>query len=329
MNAINAHQEPFAMLAPFTEALVLTGPTGSGKTKLGVELASRMDAEIISMDSMAIYRHMDIGTAKPTAPERQKIRHHLIDVLDPWESASVAWWLCEATACCRDIQSRGKQVLIVGGTPLYLKALICGLFDGPPSDRRLREQFQQEAEALGAEVLHERLSQLDPVTARRLHPNDVRRIIRALEVLELTGRPMSAWQTQWPKEESTTSRDSAAEEGTSAQVPQILWLDLPRQVLYDRINCRVEEMFAAGLVEEVVQLLKTGAGPGKVARQALGYKEVLGFLEGHVSMEETLERVKTRTRNFAKRQITWFRHMPHCRSATVELTERLWQPRIR
>jgi len=181
---------------PFANALILTGPTGSGKTQLGLELAQRLDAEIISMDSMALYRGLDIATAKPTPAERALVRHHLIDALDPWESASVAWWLEQARACCLDIERRGKQALFVGGTPLYLKALLCGLFDGPPADAALRQRLEREAESHGCAALHERLAQFDPVSAARLHCHDRRRVIRALEVHELTGMHISAWQTQ-------------------------------------------------------------------------------------------------------------------------------------
>src|SRR5207253_6821571 len=175
----------------FRKALILTGPTGCGKTALGVELAERLGAEIISMDSMALYRGMDIGTAKPRAVERQRVPHHLVDVLEPWESASVAWWLKEAARCMASIENRGKRVLFVGGTPLYLKAMLRGLFDGPPADLEVRRQLTEEARQLGPQAFHDRLAQVDPVSAARLPPNDVRRIIRALEVWQLTGKPIS------------------------------------------------------------------------------------------------------------------------------------------
>ena len=232
---------------PFEHALVLTGPTASGKTKLALEIAGQINAEIISMDSMALYRGMDIGTAKPTAAERATIRHHLIDVREPWESASVAWWLAEAKHCTQDIEARGKRVLFVGGTPLYLKALSAGLFDGPPADDTIRQRLADQARTLGAASLHRRLAEVDPISATRIHPNDVRRTVRALEVHELTGKPMSAWQTQWP----AGSRQQAT--GSSQQSP-VLWLDLPREELYERINRRVEAMFAGGFVEEVARL---------------------------------------------------------------------------
>ena len=301
--------------APFTDSLILTGPTGSGKTELGIDLARRLDAEIVSMDSMALYRHMDIGTAKPTLQQRRSVRHHLIDVLDPWESASVAWWLQRAAACCLDISTRGKQALFVGGTPLYVKALLFGLFDGPPANALIRQRLLHEAEELGAVALHEQLARLDPKSAARLHPNDTRRVIRALEVLELTGRPISSWQQEW-------------QVSPGRREPPVLWLDLPRPVLYDRINARVRDMFAGGWVEEVRALAKLDKPLSREALQALGYKEVFAYLEGRSGLEETIVRVQTRSRNFAKRQITWFRHLPGCQSATAQLTETLWQPKM-
>src|SRR5262245_54119213 len=160
----------------FHDVLILTGPTGSGKTQLSIALAERLGAEIVSMDSMALYRGLDIAAAKPGEAERRRIPHHLLDVLEPWESASVAWWLEQAARCCDDIRSRGRRVLFVGGTPLYLKALLYGLFDGPGADVALRERLELEEETLGPGALHARLATVDPATAERLHPNDVRRI---------------------------------------------------------------------------------------------------------------------------------------------------------
>lgn len=301
--------------SPFTRALVLTGPTGSGKSALAMELAERLDAEIVAMDSMTLYRGMDIGTAKATPAERQQVRHHLIDVLDPWESASVAWWLERAASCCRDIEQRGKQVLLVGGTPLYLKALMFGLFAGPPADAAVRQRLEGEAADAGSGALHARLAVVDPLAAARIHPHDVRRLVRALEVHELTGRPISRWQTQWT--------GPLAQESES-----VLWLELSRPELYERINRRVEDIFAAGLVEEVRRLQQLQRPLSRAAAQALGYKEVRALLEGKASRAETIVQVQTRSRNFAKRQITWFRHLPGCRPATKQLTWQRWQSRM-
>lgn len=299
-----------------TDAYILTGPTGSGKTSLALDLAERLGAEIIALDSMTLYRGMDVGTAKPTAEERRRVPHHLLDVLDPWESASVAWWLNQAERCACDIRSRGKRVLYVGGTALYLKALLHGLFDGPPADHALRNRLTTEAEREGAAVLHARLASIDPASAARLHPNDVRRVVRALEVWELTGRPISAWQTQWLAEAEATSQ------------VRCLWLDLPREVLYARIDARVECMVAAGLVEEVRALRALPRPVSREAAQALGYKEMFDHLDGRATLPETVRQIQKRTRNFAKRQLSWFRHLPGCLPATPELTFARWGLRM-
>jgi tRNA dimethylallyltransferase len=302
------------MRAPFDNALVLTGPTGSGKSALALELAERLGAEIVSMDSMTLYRGMDVGTAKPTAEERRRVPHHLIDVLDPWESASVAWWLERAAGCCRDVEGRGRRVLFVGGTALYLKALLSGLFDGPPGDEALRQRLTTEADEFGAQVLHDRLRAVDPVTAQRLHPNDVRRVVRALEVRELTGRPLSDWQVQWTNDGGKGAED------------RVLYLDLPRGELYARIDARVPAMVAAGLVDEVRALRELPRQLGREAAQALGYKEIFAHLDGRATLDETVQLIQVRSRQFAKRQLTWFRHIPECRPATRELTFALWGP---
>jgi tRNA dimethylallyltransferase len=296
----------------FRNALVLTGATGSGKSALALELAERLGAEIVAMDSMTPYRGMDVGTAKPSREERARVPHHLIDELEPWESASVAWWLGRAADCCANIEARGRRALFVGGTPLYLKALLCGLFDGPPANLELRERLTREAEADAPSVLHHRLAQVDPESAGRLHPNDLRRVVRALEVFELTGRPISTWQGQW------AGAESALPPG------RVLCLDLPRDELYARINRRVEAMVAGGLVEEVVRLRSLARPLSREAAQALGYKEVFAHLAGKATLAEAVRELQTRTRNFAKRQLTWFRHMPGLRMAGRELTFALW-----
>jgi tRNA dimethylallyltransferase len=288
------------LLEPFQNAVVLTGPTACGKTALGIDLAEHLGAEIISMDSMAVYRHMDIGTAKPSPADRQRIPHHLIDVRETWESASVAWWLEQAKACCREIEARGKRVLFVGGTPLYLKALLKGLFAGPGANQEIRHALQQEAHTLGSAALHARLTKVDPVSAARLHPNDLRRIIRALEVWQSTNRPLSDWQQQWQNR-------------ADGQPTQVVWLDLPRPELYRRIEVRVDRMIADGFVDEARALRGLPFPLGREAAHALGYREIFAFLDAEQSLPQAIERIKTRTRNFAKRQLTWFRNMPECR----------------
>jgi tRNA dimethylallyltransferase len=305
---------------PFQHALVLTGPTGSGKSQLGLELAECLGAEIISMDSMALYRGMDIGTAKPSLADRAGAPHHLIDELDPWESASVAWWLRRAAECTRAIEKRGRRVLFVGGTALYLKALLCGLFDGPAASLGIRDRLMQEADRFGAAHLHGRLGTVDPTAAARLHPNDVRRVVRALEVFEISGKPLSAWQTQWA--------EPGGPSASGKEFPAVLWLELPRDQLYARINARAAAMFETGLVEEVKWLRGLPQPLSREATQGLGYKEVLAFLDGRMTLEQAIVEVQTRSRNFAKRQITWFRHLPGCRPASWELTRALWKPTI-
>jgi tRNA dimethylallyltransferase len=282
-----------------TDGWFLTGPTAAGKTAVGVELARRIGAEIISMDSMALYRGMEIGTAKPTAAERAAVPHHLLDVLEPHQEYSVARYLDAVEQAAADIRGRQRAVLFVGGTPLYLKALLRGIFQGPAADWELRRRLEEEARRDGA-ALHRRLAEIDPAAANRLHPNDTRRLIRAIEVFEKTGRPISRWQRQF-------------EIGRPADQCRVFVLDRPRTELSGRIDRRVEQMFSAGLVEEVRVLL---AGPrplSKTARQAVGYREVIEHVEGRRPLPETMELVKTHTRQLAKRQGTWFRSLSECR----------------
>src|SRR5262245_54510052 len=293
-------------MSAFETALILTGPTACGKSALALELAGRIGAEIVALDSMTVYRGMDIGTAKPTPEERARVPHHLIDVLDPWESLTVAWWLERAAEACRDITARGKRPLFVGGTPFYLKALLHGLFDGPPGDEELRRKLEAEAERDGKAALHARLAAVDPKTAARLHPNDVRRIVRALEVHTLTGKPISAWQQTWDTPGFTDAPHAAPE---PVRIPAVV-LELPREVLYDRINRRVDLMLAVGWLDEVRRLRELPRPLSREARQALGYRELLEYLDGPgPGWDETVELVRTHTRQFAKRQLTWFRHL--------------------
>jgi tRNA dimethylallyltransferase len=292
----------------FRHALVLTGPTGSGKTELSLRRAEQLGAEIVSMDSMALYRGMDVLTAKPTPAERARVPHHLIDVLDPWESASVSWWVAEAARVTQDIEARGRRVLFVGGTPLYLKALLCGLFEGPGADPGLRRWLEAEAEEQGPVALHARLTAVDPAAAARLHPNDVRRVVRALEVWQATGRPISAWQTQWQ------ARDGSPVPG------RCLCLDRPRAELYARIDARVLVLFARGLVEEVQALRRLPRPVSREAAQAVGYCEACDLLDGRIGRDEAVRRVQARSRQYAKRQLTWFRRLPGLRFVSAELT---------
>jgi len=287
--------------------LILTGPTACGKSALALELAERVGGEIVAMDSMTVYRGMDIGTAKPSAADRARVPHRLLDAFDPWESATVAWWLAAAEAACTEIAARGRRAIFVGGTPFYLKSLLHGLFPGPPADVELRARLEAEAERDGKDQLHARLAAVDAKTAARLHPNDVRRVVRALEVFELTGRPISGWQTTW--DTASFAGDSPA--AKPAAIPAVK-LELPREELYRRIDSRVRAMLDAGWLEEA-RLLHTLPRPvSREAGQALGYRELFEHLDGRRTWEETVTLIQTHTRQFAKRQLTWFRHLPNC-----------------
>jgi tRNA dimethylallyltransferase len=297
----------------------LTGPTASGKSAVGVELAERIGAEIISLDSMALYRGMDIGTAKPTVQERSRVPHHLIDVLGPHEECSLAWYIEAAGHVAAEIAGRGRQVLLVGGTPLWLKGLLRGIFRGPPADWQLRNRLVEEADKNGPEWLHQRLAEVDPTSAARLHPNDTRRLVRALEVYEKTGRPISQLQRQFA-------------EGLPASECRVFVLDWPREALAARIDRRGRDMFATGLVDEVRGLLEGPAPLSRTALQAVGYREVIEHLEGRRSLAETIELVGRHTRQLAKRQGTWFRSLSECRFVQVaehllpvEVAERIVQ----
>ncbi|QAY68387.1 tRNA (adenosine(37)-N6)-dimethylallyltransferase MiaA [Paenibacillus protaetiae] len=276
--------------------LVLIGPTAVGKTKLSIEIAKAWNAEIISGDSMQVYRGMDIGTAKITTEEQQGIRHHLIDICDPDTPFSAADFQLRCTEAIADIASRGKLPFIVGGTGLYVESVCYGYqFADNGSDEQFRQHMQRIADEHGAEALHERLKQIDPKSAERLHPNDVRRVIRALEVYHLTGETFSSQQ-----------------EGQKRESPYelcIIGLSLDRAELYQRIEQRIDLMMEQGLVEEVRQLLQSGTPPHAVAMQGLGYKEIAAYLNGECTLEAAVTLLKRDTRRFAKRQLSWFRHM--------------------
>ncbi len=297
----------------------LTGPTASGKSAVGCELACLLDAEIIALDSMSLYRGMDIGTAKPDAAARSRVPHHLIDVLDPHQEFSLAEYVEAAAMIAAEIVARGRIPLFVGGTGLYLRGLLRGVFQGPPADWGLRNKYQDLAECEGKTAVHGRLLEVDPALADRLHPTDLRRVIRGIEVFELTGIPLSVQQRQQPLPEE--------------ERPQhVYWLSPPREWLYERVNRRVEAMFRAGLVAEVERLVTCVPPMGKSASQALGYKEVIDHLHGRMTFSETISLIQTRTRQFAKRQHTWFRNLAECNALKVwgsesprEIAERLVQ----
>jgi tRNA dimethylallyltransferase len=283
----------------------LTGVTATGKTRVALALAKTLDAEIISLDSMAVYRGMDIGTAKPTPEQQAVVPHHLIDIVDPEEDFSVAQYLDAAHQEIAEIRGRGREVLFVGGTPLYLKALLRGLFEGPPANWEMRRQIEREVAEVGSEALHARLEQIDPLAASTIHPRDTRRLIRALEVYRATGQPISHQQLQF-------------DEGRPAHQCRVFVLRRPKPEQNARIDERVEEMIERGLVEEVRQLTAGGRQLGRTASQAVGYREVIEHLAGKLDHAAMVERIKTRTRQFAKRQGVWFRSLSECRFVDIE-----------
>jgi tRNA dimethylallyltransferase len=292
------------MSRTFHDCWFLTGATAVGKTAVGIALAERLGAEIISLDSMTIYRGMDIGTAKPPRELRERVPHHLIDIVDPSDDFSVAQYVDAAGAVVDQIRARGNEPLFVGGTPLYLKSLLRGLFDGPPADWALRNEIEQELEHVGQEALYDRLTQIDPVAASHIHPHDTRRLIRALEVFRATGEPISHQQLEF-------------EDGRPAEECRVFVLRRRREELHKRIADRVEAMVAEGLVNEVRGLIMSGRELGRTARQAVGYREALSLLAGEYDATEMAARITYRTRRFAKRQGTWFRSLSECRYVDV------------
>ena len=278
----------------------LTGATASGKTQVSLEMARLVNAEIISLDSMAIYRGMDIGTAKPALADQQRVQHHMLDIVDPTEAFSVSQYREQAMGLVQQIFDSGKQVIFVGGTALYLKALLRGMFEGPPADWDFRKEIQQELEEMGGQFLHQRLEMIDPVSAANLHPNDHRRLIRALEVFKTTGKPISHWQMEFS-------------EGREADECRVFTLRHARPILHERIENRVTSMFEAGLLDEVRGLLDEHGTLGQTAAQAVGYREAIDHLEERMPLDETIEKVRVRTRRFARHQETWFRGLSECR----------------
>jgi tRNA dimethylallyltransferase len=288
----------------FHDCWFLTGATAVGKTGVGIALAQRIGDEIISLDSMAIYRGMDIGTAKPSVAERAAMPHHLLDIVDPAEDYSVAQYVDAAAGTVAEVRARGKEPLFVGGTPLYLKSLLRGLFEGPPADWQLRREIEQELAHVGQQALYDRLTQVDPVAASHIHPHDTRRLIRALEVYRATGEPISHQQLQF-------------EEGRSAEECRVFVLRRRREELHARIEGRVDAMIDAGMVEEVRRLTSDGRQLSRTARQAVGYREVLAYMTGEYDHDEMVARITARTRRFAKRQGTWFRSLSECRFVDI------------
>jgi len=274
--------------------ILVLGVTASGKGALAFELARRIGGEIVSIDSMKVYRRMDIGTAKPSRERREQVRHHIVDVVEPHESFSVDQFLRLAGEAMGEIRSAGKTVVGSGGTALYIKALLYGIFDGPPANYEIRKKLKAQIAAESTAVLHKQLAQIDPLAAERIHPNDARRIIRAMEVYELTGKPISSFQRQFGVE-STLGNWT------------IIGLRRPKAVESSRINSRIKRMIDQGLVDEVKSLLAEDEPLSKQASCAIGYAEIINHLKGRATLDEAVERIKINTRRFAKSQRTWFK----------------------
>lgn len=273
------------------KAILLFGPTAIGKTEVSIEVAKMIGAEIISADSMQVYRYMDIGTAKPSKEQRKSVPHHLIDIVDPDEEWTVSQFIEKASKTSSDIKKKKKRVLMVGGTGLYLNAFING-FSFPIAAKN--ENVRKELWELEEEELFQALEKVDPDSAKKINKNDKKRIIRALEVFEQTGIPISKLQKRTPKSGLT-----------------LICLNDDRDKIYEKINTRVDNMMKNGLIDEVKELLKMGYNKDLTSMQALGYKELVGYLNKEYSLEDAAELIKKRTRNFAKRQLTWFRRFPN------------------
>jgi len=274
--------------------LVILGPTASGKTKVSLEIADILKGEIISADSRQIYRFMDIGTAKPSLEERKKVPHHLIDIVNPDEYFSAADYSAKAREAIKNILGRGKEPIVIGGSGLYLRALFKGIFKGPGKDEKLRSKLKKRAEESGIESLHRELVKKDPEAAKKIGPHNLVRIIRALEVYELTGKKISDLQKkgEYPPEEYDFVK---------------IGLELDREQLYQRIEQRVDQMITSGLVYEVKSLKEKGYDLRFAPLKTFGYKEIFQYQNGEISLEQAKGKIKLETRHYAKRQITWFK----------------------
>jgi tRNA dimethylallyltransferase len=278
--------------------LALVGPTASGKSEAAVALTQRLGAEIVSVDSMLVYRGMDVGTAKPTSAERTRIPHHLVDVAEPEEPFSVARYQELARAVVEDVDGRGHRVLLVGGSGLYFRAIVDEL-EFPATDPDAREELRAEAEVLGPDRLHRRLAEFDPAAAARIEPTNVRKTVRALEVVAVTGRPFSSYAARWERYPDEHVRAAG--------------IDVPRDVLARRIEARVRGMVDTGLLDEVRALLDRGLFGWLTASRAIGYAEFAGHLRGEITLAEATAETVRRTRELARRQMVWFRRDPRIR----------------
>ena len=298
--------------------LILAGPTAVGKTNAAVQLCQKFQAEVVSADSVQVYRGLDVGSAKPEPKEIKLAPHHLIDVAEPTENFDAARFVKLADQAIADLQARGKRALVAGGTGLYIKALLHGLAQAPPVDTKLREKLSREWEEKGGQALHASLAKLDPLAGGRIHPADRQRVIRALEVSLQTGRPFSNWQAEHAFKEKRYDY-------------LFLGLDRPRDELYKRIELRCNQMWQRGLTNEVQKLLDQGVPPGARSLQSLGYRHALMWLQGRLGQDEALALMVKDTKAYAKRQITWFRkinginwHSPDDLSGIIKKVNAVW-----
>lgn len=279
--------------------LAIAGPTASGKTKISIEIASVCNSEIISSDSLLVYKHLDIGTAKPTKEERKAIKHHLIDIVEPWDAYTISDFRRDAMTAIEEVTSRKKGFLVTGGTGFYLNALINSTFDAPESDKNIRKSLEDRIKnGTKLSTLYSELESIDPETAKRVHTNDGYRIVRALEVFLSTGKTMSFFRTQH-QAESKTIFD-----------PLIIVLNPEKEELRRNIEIRTKKMFKDGLVDELKELFKTGCTPELKPLKSIGYKQATGYLLGKITKEEAMQSVISETVALAKRQITWFKKQP-------------------
>jgi len=280
-----------------TPIVVIAGPTASGKSSLALRLALEINAEIINADSQQVYRGLDIGTAKPSQADLNTIPHHLVDIAPPEYNFSAADFVAAADEAISDIIARGKKVIVVGGTGLYIRALLHGLVDSPTGGGKIRNILQSELLEKGALAMYQELCQVDPDAARQIHPNNSVRVVRALEVYRQTGTPFSCYQQEHGFRESRYN-------------PLLIGLSIERELLYERIGERVDCMMEMGLVDEVRGLLAAGVTPDAKGMQAIGYKEIVAYLAGDMTVEESVRLIKRNTRHYAKRQLTWFKSDP-------------------
>lgn len=275
--------------------IILTGPTAVGKTKISIKLAKAIDGEIISADSMQVYKHMDVGTAKIKPEEMDKVKHYLVDILDPKEEFNVVLFQKHAKNAMKEIHDKGKIPIVVGGTGFYIQALLYDInFEDSKEDVDYRSELEELAESKGSEFVHKKLEEVDPESARKIHPNNLKKVVRALEYYKETGEKISSHNKEQRKKESPFNFSYFV-------------LNDKREKLYERINTRVDQMIEEGLIQEVEKLLDYGCSKDMISMQGLGYKEIIAYLEEEMTLEDAIYTLKRDTRHFAKRQITWFK----------------------